>query len=80
MLLAGAYLCRHDVINAEKYALEVIISAEYGLEALFTDANGENGNNGVESFLKSELSRWTVPATNTQTAGGKRYPQPGLGI
>ncbi len=51
-LLARVYLFRHDFINAEKYAMDVIISNQYGLEAVYTDANGVNGNNGTESLFE----------------------------
>jgi hypothetical protein len=51
-LLARVYLFRHDYVNAEKYALEVINSNQYGLEPLFIDANGVDGNNGIESLFE----------------------------
>lgn len=51
-LLAKVYLFRKDFPNAEKYALEVINSNEYSLEPKFIDANGSNGNNGVESVFE----------------------------
>jgi len=51
-LLAKVYLFRHDYVNAEKYAMEVINSDEYSLEPVFTDANGVNGENGVESVFE----------------------------
>ena len=51
-LLAKVYLFQSDFINAEKYALKVIQSGEYSLEPRFTDANGVNGNNGVESVFE----------------------------
>jgi SusD family. len=51
-LLARVYLFKQDYVNAEKYALEVINSNEYSLEPLFVDANGINGNNGVESVFE----------------------------
>ena len=50
--LAKVSLFQHDYLNAEKYALEVINSNEYSLEPVFTDANGVNGNNGVESVFE----------------------------
>jgi hypothetical protein len=52
-LLAKVYLFRKDFVNAEKYALKVIQSNEYALEPLFIDANGVNGNNGVESIFEA---------------------------
>jgi hypothetical protein len=51
-LLARIYLFRNDFPNAEKYALKVIQSNEYSLEPRFIDANGVNGNNGVESIFE----------------------------
>lgn len=51
-LLARVYLFQNDFINAEKYALKVIQSNEYSLEPRFIDANGVNGNNGVESIFE----------------------------
>lgn len=51
-LLSRYYLFKQDYVNAEKYAMEVINSNEYSLEPIFTDANGVNGNNGVESVLE----------------------------
>lgn len=51
-LLARVYLFRNDFINAEKYAMDVILSAQYGLEPLFVDANGIKGNNGTESVFE----------------------------
>jgi starch-binding outer membrane protein, SusD/RagB family len=51
-LLAKVYLFQKDFVNAEKYALKVIQSNEYSLEPRFIDANGVNGNNGVESIFE----------------------------
>jgi hypothetical protein len=51
-LLARVYLFKHDFINAELYALDVIKSNLYGLEPVFTDANGVKGNNGIESVFE----------------------------
>jgi starch-binding outer membrane protein, SusD/RagB family len=51
-LLARVYLFRRDFVNAETYALKVIQSTEYSLEPNFIDANGVNGNNGVESIFE----------------------------
>lgn len=51
-LLARVYLFKQDYVNAEKYATEVINSNEYSLEPVFVDANGINGNNGVESVFE----------------------------
>jgi starch-binding outer membrane protein, SusD/RagB family len=51
-LLAKVYLFRQDFVNAEKYALEVIHSDEYGLEPVYEDANGVNGEQGIESVFE----------------------------
>jgi len=62
-LLARVYLFRHDFVNAEKYAMDVINSNLYGLEPLFVDANGVNGNNGTESVFE-------VGAIQSEGTGG----------
>jgi hypothetical protein len=51
-LLAKVYLFKSDFVNAETYSLKVIQSDEYSLEPQFIDANGVNGNNGVESIFE----------------------------
>lgn len=51
-LLARVYLFQNDFVNAEKYAMEVINSAEYDLEEDFEDANGVEGEFGVESVFE----------------------------
>lgn len=51
-LLAKVYLFRNDFPNTEIYAMKVIQSSEYSLEPNFIDANGMNGNNGVESIFE----------------------------
>ena len=51
-LLARVYLFTGDFADAEVYAMKVIQSAEYSLEPNFIDANGVNGNNGVESIFE----------------------------
>jgi starch-binding outer membrane protein, SusD/RagB family len=51
-LLAKVYLFLKDYPNAEKYALEVINSAQYALEENFADANSETGEHGVESVFE----------------------------
>lgn len=65
-LLAKVYLFRSDFINAEKYALDVIISDEYELEPVFDDANGKLGEHGVESVFE-------VGAMEVDGAGGNQY-------
>ena len=51
-LLAKVYLFKGDFANAEKYAKEVIDSKLYGLEPVFTDANGVAGEHGIESVFE----------------------------
>ena len=51
-LLGKVYLFRNDFVNAEKYLLEVIASDEYDLEPVFADANGVNGEQGIESVIE----------------------------
>ncbi len=51
-LMARVYLFRKDFVKAEQYALEVIQSHEYDLEPDFVNANGVNGNNGIESVFE----------------------------
>lgn len=63
-LLAKVYLFQGDFVNAEKYALEVILSDEYDLEPVFADANGVIGEHGVESVLE-------VGASTDEGAGGQ---------
>ena len=57
-LLARAYLFQNDFINAEKYAMEVINSGEYDLEADFANANSETGEHGVESVYEIGAMRF----------------------
>jgi hypothetical protein len=65
-LLAKVYLFQGDFINAEKYALEVILSDEYDLEPVFTDANGKNGEHGIESVFE-------VGAMEVDGSSGNQY-------
>jgi hypothetical protein len=65
-LLAKVYLFQHDFVNAEKYALEVISSNEYDLEPVFADANGKNGEHGIESVFE-------IGAMEVEGAGGDQY-------
>jgi starch-binding outer membrane protein, SusD/RagB family len=67
-LLAKVYLFQNDFVNAEKYAMKVIQSAEYSLEPRFIDANGVNGNNGVESIF--EVGALSV---DVYEGGGAQY-------
>ena len=65
-LLAKVYLFQKDFINAEKYAIEVIQSGEYDLEPNFIDANGKNGQHGLESVFE-------VGAMENESALGNQY-------
>jgi starch-binding outer membrane protein, SusD/RagB family len=51
-LLAKVFLFQGDTQNAEKYALEVIQSTQYGLMPNFADANSEAGVHGAESIFE----------------------------
>ena len=46
------YLFKGNFADAAVYALEVINSGEYNLEADFDDANSVNGEQGVESVFE----------------------------
>jgi starch-binding outer membrane protein, SusD/RagB family len=63
--LAKVYLFTNDFANAEKYALEVINSGQYSLEADFKDASGIAGNFGVESIFEVGAR----PTEGTDTGG-----------
>jgi starch-binding outer membrane protein, SusD/RagB family len=65
-LLARVYLFRGDFTNAEVYALNVINSGEYGLEANFLNANGEAGEHGIESVFE-------IGAVSTEAYIGNQY-------
>ncbi len=65
-LLARVYLFMGDFENAEKYSLEVILSDEYDLEAVYADANGKNGEHGVESVFE-------IGAMEVEGSGGNQY-------
>ncbi len=51
-LLAKVYLFKNDFVNAEKYAVEVINSAQYELMPDFADANSKAGEFGAESIFE----------------------------
>ena len=51
-LLAKMYLFKGNFADAAVYALEVINSGEYNLEADFDDANSVNGEQGIESVFE----------------------------
>lgn len=63
-LLAKVYLFQNDFTNAEDYALAVINSGEYDLEADFYNANDQDGEQGVESVFE-------IGATADRTAGNQ---------
>ncbi len=67
-LLARVYLFRGDFELAETHAMAVINSNEYALESNFVDANGVNGNNGVESIF--EIGALEV---GNAAGGGNQY-------
>jgi len=67
-LLGKVYLFRNDFVNAEKYIMDVINLNQYSLEPVYTDANGINGNNGVESIF--EIGAIQV---ENEDAGGDQY-------
>ena len=67
-LLARVYLFRSDFPNAEKYAMDVVNSNQYNLEALYVDANGVNGNNGIESVFEVGA----IQSEGTES-GGNQY-------
>ena len=57
-MLARVYLFRSDFVNAEKFALEVINSGQYDLEADFANANSEAGEHGIESVYEVGAMRF----------------------
>ena len=81
-LLAKVYLFRKDFINAEKYAVEVIQSGEYNLEPNFVDANGKNGQHGMESVFEIGAMENESPLGNqyANTQGVRGTPNRGWGF
>ncbi len=81
-LLAKVYLFKKDFVNAEKYALEVIISDEYDLEPVFADANGKLGEHGVESVFEVGAMEVDGDAGNqyANTQGVRGSPNRGWGF
>ncbi|HBH49879.1 MAG TPA: RagB/SusD family nutrient uptake outer membrane protein [Bacteroidales bacterium] len=65
-LLAKAYLFEGDFDNCETYAMAVINSLEYDLEPIFIDANGINGQHGVESVFE-------IGAEGVEATSGNQY-------
>jgi hypothetical protein len=79
-LLAKVYLFQNDFVNAEKYAMEVIASAQYDLELNFSDAFSLQGQFGVESVfeLGAEANSGGSQFANTQ--GVRGTPNRGWGF
>lgn len=67
-LLGKVYLYRHDYESAEPLLMSVINSGEYALESNFIDANGVNGNNGIESIFEVGALEF-----GSYYAGGNQY-------
>lgn len=65
-LLAKVYLFLQDYVNAEIYALEVVQSNQYDLEPIFVDANGKDGEHGIESVFE-------IGAMETEGSVGNQY-------
>jgi hypothetical protein len=65
-LMAKVHLFQKDFANAELYSMEVINSNQYDLETVFTDANGEVGEHGVESVFE-------VGALGVESEPGNQY-------
>lgn len=65
-LLAKVYLFQQDFTGAEQYAMQVINSGEYGLETDFYDANGPDGEHGIESVFE-------IGAVATAGQSGNQY-------
>jgi len=65
-LLAKVYLFQNDFVNAEKYALEVVSSAQYDLMPDFVDANSKSGEFGIESVFE-------IGAIGFEGTGGDQY-------
>ncbi|MEI7499592.1 MAG: RagB/SusD family nutrient uptake outer membrane protein [Bacteroidota bacterium] len=66
--LARVSLFMNDFENAEKYALLVIKSTQYGLEPVFVDACGVKGQNGPEAIFEIGA----LPYDGTEN-GGNQY-------
>ncbi|TVQ12803.1 MAG: RagB/SusD family nutrient uptake outer membrane protein [Balneolaceae bacterium] len=65
-LLAKVHLFRGNFAAAETLALQVITSNQYELEPVFTDANGKNGEHGVESVFE-------IGAVESESIVGNQY-------
>lgn len=65
-LLAKVHLFQGNFPAAETLALQVINSNLYDLEPVFTDANGKNGEHGVESVFE-------IGAVESESVVGNQY-------
>jgi starch-binding outer membrane protein, SusD/RagB family len=65
-LMAKVHLFRGNFPEAETLALQVITSNLYDLEPVFTDANGKNGEHGVESVFE-------IGAVESESVVGNQY-------
>lgn len=81
-LIAKVYLFRQDFPKAEIYALEVVNSLEYDLEPVFVDANGKDGEHGVESVFEigAMETEGTVGNQYANTQGVRGTPNRGWGF
>lgn len=79
-LLAKVYLFQNDFVNAEKYALEVIATAQYDLELEYANAFSLDGQFGIESVfeLGAEANSGGSQFANTQ--GVRGVPNRGWGF
>jgi len=83
-LLTKVYLFQGNFTAAKNYAVQVISSDEYGLEPIFADANGKNGENGIESVF--EIGSMEVESGNgpgnqyANTQGVRGTPNRGWGF
>ena len=81
-LRARVALFQNDFASAEQYALEVILSAEYDLEPVFADANGKNGEHGIESVFEvgAMENEGTFGNQYANTQGVRGTPNRGWGF
>ncbi len=81
-LMAKVALFQKDYATAEQYALEVIRSGEYDLETDFINANGKDGEHGIESVF--EVGAMEVEGTfgdqYANTQGVRGTPNRGWGF
>jgi starch-binding outer membrane protein, SusD/RagB family len=79
-LLSKVYIFQNDFVNAEKYALEVIATGQYDLEADYKNAFSLAGQFGIESIfeLGAEANSGGSQFANTQ--GVRGIPNRGWGF